>query len=294
MPVINLKIGGKDEFTRGRAGERRQEVEAYNREILRLRAEHQEKLQAAQSQGATIASEIPEADLNVQGESFMAGIIPDLTPTIIDWDTGEVLFQGLEGSEVEKYRAEARENMKKLRRIHREEAAAARLARKNTEEPCADNKEPTEAFLATKTFLLKCASSDAYDPPIEQVLALLAGLPALPHDNFLVMERLGAQTRGVSESYLQTHPQDEPVYEGDFVIEYRDGVTGRHYRNIIASNAVAEVFVSYLNEDDRWRELIVWRDITHWFEELRAKAQRRSGRVLLSQRRMKKKRRRTG
>lgn len=58
----------------------------------------------------------------------MAGRIPDLTPTIIDWETGEILFQGLEGPEVEMYRAEARENMKKWHQRRRERRAAQAAA----------------------------------------------------------------------------------------------------------------------------------------------------------------------
>ncbi len=69
---------------------------------------------------------------------------------------------------------------------------------------------------------------------------------------------------------MQTHPHDEPVYEGDFVVEYRDGLTGRHYESFVRVDAVVELFASYLDNDNLWRDLTVWRDISHRFEDLRA------------------------
>lgn len=118
------------------------------------------------------------------------------------------------------------------------------------------------------TFFLKTTELHAPDPTREQVAELLAGLPALPYNNFLIVERTDAASRTVSISYLQTHPHSKPAYEGDFVIEYRDGVTGRHYKSYAAANVVTEIFSSYLRDDDLWRQAALWRDISHQFEDL--------------------------
>lgn len=118
------------------------------------------------------------------------------------------------------------------------------------------------------TFLLKTATFFESEPTPEKVKELLERLPALPFDNFLIVERTDAESKGVSGSYLQTHPHKEPVYEGDFLVEYRDGLSGRHYKSYISAATVVELFTSYLDNDDRWRELAVWRDISHEFEDL--------------------------
>ncbi len=120
------------------------------------------------------------------------------------------------------------------------------------------------------TFALKTSAIYEQNPTPERVAHFLNGLPLLPEDNFLIVDRTDAPSQGISVSYMQTHPHDEPVYEGDFVVEYRDGLTGRHYESFVRADAVVELFTSYLGNDNLWRELTVWRDISHWFEDLRA------------------------
>lgn len=122
------------------------------------------------------------------------------------------------------------------------------------------------------TFILKTATiNDSKNPTPQQIAENVEHLPLLPRDNFLIVERTDSETQGISASYLQAGLQDRVVYKGLFRIEYRDGLAGRHYVGFVEAGAlVIEVFASYLNDDDLWRELVLWRDISNQFEDLRA------------------------
>lgn len=62
--------------------------------------------------------------------------MPDLTPTIIDSETGEVIHQGLEGPEIEELRAEHREaSIALLKKNRAEMEARASLETPSLEAP---------------------------------------------------------------------------------------------------------------------------------------------------------------
>ncbi len=49
--------------------------------------------------------------------------------------------------------------------------------------------------------------------------------------------------------------------DGGFRVEYREGAADRHYASgdgLIALDATADLFASYLNQDERWRGLVRW------------------------------------
>jgi hypothetical protein len=124
----------------------------------------------------------------------------------------------------------------------------------------------TPAFLLTTPIHL-----DIENPTAQQIADLLQKLPVTdPNDDYLILNKPGAEFCGISVTYLQTRPHRAPKYEEMFLIEYRDGLAGRHFRGAIKVDAVAKVFESYLNDDGAWLEMLTWRDISYQFDDLRA------------------------
>ncbi len=109
-------------------------------------------------------------------------------------------------------------------------------------------------------------------PKRKQIAAVLKVLPAVDKDSdYLILNKNGKAFRGISQTYMQTRPQRKPEYEEMFLVEHRDGVAGRHYCGYIEAGApVAALFISYRRDDDAWREMLVWRDISFKFDDLRA------------------------
>lgn len=124
----------------------------------------------------------------------------------------------------------------------------------------------TPAFLLTTPL-----HSEIANPTAQQIEVVLRKLPtADPDEDYLILNKLGAEFCGISITYLQTRPHRAPKYEGMFLIEYRDGVAGRHFSGAVEADAVAAVFESYLNDNGAWQEMLVWRDISFRFDDLRA------------------------
>ena len=109
------------------------------------------------------------------------------------------------------------------------------------------------------TFVLEIAAvSDYQNPTIQEIAGIVELLPWFPEDDFMIVDRVDSQAQDCGESYLQTFPQNIPVYAGLFVIEYRDGVAKRHYEGFIEAGApLVEMFASYLNDDNLWRDAVV-------------------------------------
>ncbi len=122
------------------------------------------------------------------------------------------------------------------------------------------------------TFILKTATiNDSKSPTSQQIAEIVEHWPLLPRENFLIVERTDAQAQGIRTSYLQARLQDASVDEDLFRIDYRDGLARRHYMGFVEAGAlVIEFFASYLKDDDLWRELVLWREISHVFAELKA------------------------
>jgi hypothetical protein len=134
--------------------------------------------------------------------------------------------------------------------------------------------------LMTPVFVLVTPlQADIKNPTIQQIADLVAVLPhAIPNliqegGDFLILEKQILEKQiptleDINSSYMQARPHREPKYEGVFLIEVRDGVAGRHYAGHLEAAFVPAVFESYLQDDDTWRELLVWRDISFCFEAL--------------------------
>jgi hypothetical protein len=121
-------------------------------------------------------------------------------------------------------------------------------------------------------FTLSTAESiEAPAPTFEQIQSELKRLPDLEDDDYLILERADASSHGISASYLQTRPDRSPEYEGVFLVEFRDGVVGRHCESHVEAGApLLALFASYLACDGAWREMTAWNDISHQFDDLRA------------------------
>jgi len=99
---------------------------------------------------------------------------------------------------------------------------------------------------------------------------VLHQLPSISEDDYAILDRTDEASQGASISYMQGRPHRTPQYEGMFLIEHRDGVAGRHFGGHIEADRVSAAFESYLKGDHAWRDMLVWRDITFKFDDLRA------------------------
>ncbi|MFN3650536.1 MAG: hypothetical protein ACK47B_13240 [Armatimonadota bacterium] len=106
-------------------------------------------------------------------------------------------------------------------------------------------------------------------------------LPAVedPDEADLLRTLKAVLTTDLDEDYLILQASEEPCrylqarrdWTDSFLVEYRDGAAGRHFRYNTASPALTQsLFLSYLRGDDQWRTAVLWRDISDAFEDLRS------------------------
>ena len=123
------------------------------------------------------------------------------------------------------------------------------------------------------TFTLTTGTLDQFpDPSWAQIVEVLRDLPEVEEDDYLILARTDELSRGVSVSYLQTRPYRKPEFQGKFLIEFRDGVLGRHFYDYVESAELTALFESYFSADNQWRDMAQWQDISDCFEDLRAAA----------------------
>ncbi|BCM93993.1 hypothetical protein IAD21_05888 [Abditibacteriota bacterium] len=123
--------------------------------------------------------------------------------------------------------------------------------------------------MQTKFLLIVHSLWEVEDPPNEQIIDVIAALPADTSGNdYVILEKKDEAPGALTESYLQARPTRHPRYEGVFLVEYRDGLVGRHFGGHLEAEHVTDLFLNYRYGNPRWNETVVWRDISYRFEDL--------------------------
>lgn len=97
------------------------------------------------------------------------------------------------------------------------------------------------------------------NPKWEAIVKILRTLPNLPNDhNYMVYEASNEPC-----SYIQARPEEG---KETFNVEYRDGKAKRHFaRDNICFCEVVVMFRSYHIQDNKWRKMGEWEDISQHF-----------------------------
>lgn len=131
-----------------------------------------------------------------------------------------------------------------------------------------DNTSGQGEEMATQFLLIVHSLWEIENPTNEEIVEVVEALPTdTSRNDYVVLEKVDA-ARSLTASYLQARPTRHPRYEGVFLVEYRDGLSGRHFAGHLEAERVGDLFVKYRHEFPSWGETVVWRDISYRFEDL--------------------------
>jgi len=120
------------------------------------------------------------------------------------------------------------------------------------------------------SFSLKTGSTFLTNPTPQDIFQAVENLtPGSSATDYFILQKHGAAFEGPKMSFLQTCLQNGPYNWGMAIVEYRDGKQARQYRaHTDTGQALIDLFLSYLNNDDAWLKMVLWRDATFRFPDL--------------------------
>ncbi len=123
--------------------------------------------------------------------------------------------------------------------------------------------------MPTQFLLIVHSVWEIENPTNKEICEVLESLPRdTSRNDYVILEKKDGDSRAVTASYLQARPTRHPRYEGVFLVEYRDGLRGRHFGGHLEAERVPDLFINYRIEDPRWGEAVIWRDMSYRFEDL--------------------------